>query len=149
MIAETTRYSDNHLWFTSRGNEVVVGITNRIAGALTLVEAVSLPEPSSRVVAGQQLVSIDAQKAVFEIEAPVDLDVLTVNEELRADPLLVRLEPQGRGWLVTARLARDDWGRLLDEAAYVEVVERERAAVHGENLRGEKTLTAPADPELR
>jgi glycine cleavage system H protein len=110
-----------------------VGITNRIADALTLVEAVFLPEPSSRVVAGQQLVRIDAQKAAFEIEAPVGLDVLTVNEELTGNPLLVRLEPQDRGWLLTARLARYDWSRLLDETAYAQVVEGEREAVRGEN----------------
>jgi glycine cleavage system H protein len=137
VITETTRYSDTHLRFTLRGSEVVVGITDRIAGALTLVQAIFLPEPSSRIAAGQQLVSIDAQKAVFDIEAPVDLDVLTVNEELNADPLLVRLEPRGRGWLLTARLAPNGWGLLLDEDAYIEVVERERAGARGENLRGE------------
>lgn len=125
MTSPTTRYSDSHLWFSREGDEVRVGITERIAGALTLVEAVFLPQPSSRVTAGHELVQIDSQKAVFEIAAPVDLDVVTVNEDLTADPLLVRLEPRGRGWLLTAGLAPEHWAGLLDHAAYTQVVERE------------------------
>lgn len=50
----------------------------------------------------------------------------------------MRLEPRGRGWLLTARVTPDDWGLLLDEAAYIEVVERERAALRGENMHSEK-----------
>lgn len=125
MTSPATRYSDSHLWFSREGDEVRVGITERIAGALTLVEEVFLPQPSSRVTAGHELVQIDSQKAVFEIAAPVDLDVVTVNEGLTADPLLVRLEPRGRGWLLTARLAPEHWAGLLDHAAYAQVVERE------------------------
>lgn len=125
MTSPATRYSDSHLWFSREGDEVRVGITERIAGALTLVEAVFLPQPSSRVTAGHEFVQIDSQKAVFDIPAPVDLDVVTVNEDLTADPLLVRLEPRGRGWLLTARLAPEHWAGLLDRAAYAQVVERE------------------------
>ena len=133
MTSPATRYSDNHLWFSHEGDEVRVGITDRIAGALTLVEAVLLPQPSSHITAGHELVRIDAQKAAFEIAAPVDLDVVTVNGELTADPLLVRLEPQGRGWLLTARLAPEHWAGLLDHAAYTQVVEREIGAKANEN----------------
>lgn len=135
MTSPATRYSDTHLWFSREraGDEVRVGITERIAGALTLVQEVSLPQPSSRVTAGHELVRIDSQKAEFEIAAPVDLDVLTVNEDLAADPLLVRLEPRAHGWLLTARLAPEHWAGLLDHAAYTQVVEREIGAKANEN----------------
>lgn len=135
MTSPATRYSYSHLWFSREraGDEVRVGITERIAGALTLVEAVFLPEPSSHVTAGHELVRIDSQKALFEIAAPVDLDVVTVNDDLTADPLLVRLEPRGRGWLLTARLAPEHWAGLLDLAAYTQVVEREIGAKANEN----------------
>jgi glycine cleavage system H protein len=138
MTSPATRYSDTHLWFSREhaGDEVRVGITERIAGALTLVEQVFLPPPSSRVTAGHELVCIDAQKAAFEIATPVDLDVLTVNEDLAADPLLVRLEPRSRGWLLTARLAPEHWAGLLDHAAYTQLVEREINAKANENCAG-------------
>ena len=128
MTSPNTRYSANHLWFAHEGDEVRVGITDKIARALTLVEAVFLPEPSSHVTEGHELARIDSQKAAFEIAAPFDLDVVTVNEELTADPLLVRLEPRGRGWLLTARLAPGHWAGLLDHAAYTQVAERESNA---------------------
>lgn len=128
MTPPATRYSGNHLWFSHQGDEVRVGITDRIAGALTLVEAVFLPQPLSHITAGHELVRIDSQKAAFEIAAPADLDVVTVNEELTADPMLVRLEPRGRGWLLTASLAPEHWAGLLDHAAYTQVVERETGA---------------------
>ena len=118
------RYSDNHLWFRHDGDHVTVGVTQQVSRILTWVNAVDLPAPGTSVAAGEELGSIDSQKTDIAISAPVPLRVIAVNEELPADPMLVRMDHYGRGWLFQAVLDDHAWERLLDEAAYQTVIEK-------------------------
>jgi glycine cleavage system H protein len=112
------RYSQDHLWFRRQAGRVAVGVTERISRVLTWVNRVDLPPPGTQLRAGEELATIDSQKAEFVVAAPVPLEVLTVNEELSADPMLVRMEPFGRGWLVQVSLEQGGWEQLLEPHAY-------------------------------
>lgn len=116
------RYSDEHLWFRRDGERVTVGVTQAISRILTWVDEVELPSPGTRLGPGDELLTIDSQKAAIAISAPVALEVVAVNEEVGRDPMLVRMDPRGRGWLLRVRLAEGGWERLLGTAAYREVV---------------------------
>jgi glycine cleavage system H protein len=118
------RYSEDHLWFRRQAGRVAVGVTDRISRVLTWVNRVDLPPPGTQLRAGDELVTIDSQKAEFVVAAPVPLEVVTVNEELSADPMLVRMEPLGRGWLVEVSLADGGWEQLLEPDAYRAIVAR-------------------------
>ena len=52
------------------------------------------------------------------------LRVIAVNQELATDPMLVRMEPYGRGWLFQAVIDDHAWEQLLHEAAYQAVIEK-------------------------
>lgn len=112
------RYSEEHLWFRRDNHHVTVGVAELVTRILTWVTVVVLPEPGIRIEAGEELVQIDTQKALVVIPTPVALDILERNEALAGDPMLVRMEGAGRGWLVRARMADKDWARLLDEEVY-------------------------------
>jgi glycine cleavage system H protein len=118
------RYTPDHLWLRREGGAVVVGVTDRVSRILTLVTSVELPAPGARLEAGEELATIESQKTTVTVQAPCPLEVLEANPELPGDPMLVRLEPYGRGWLVRVRLAEGAWARLLDERRY-------RAAMSG------------------
>jgi glycine cleavage system H protein len=112
------RYSKDHLWLRDDGDRVAIGITERISRILTWVNAVALPAAGAQVAAGDALATIDSQKAEIEIPAPVALEVVALNEALAADPMLVRMDPRGRGWLLAALLEPGGWHRLLIAAEY-------------------------------
>jgi glycine cleavage system H protein len=112
------RYSPDHLWLREDGRGVTIGVTEQISRVLTWVNDVALPVPGARFEAGEQLAQIDSQKADIAITAPAALEVVAVNDALRADPMLVRMDPRGRGWLVVAELVDGGWDRLLEPAAY-------------------------------
>ncbi|MFD7440076.1 glycine cleavage system protein H [Streptomyces sp. NPDC059909] len=123
------RYSPDHLWLRREGtgDEVTVGITERIARILTLVNTVALPAPGASIAQGAELAAIDAQKAAFELPAPVAVRITAANNRLTREPLLVRTDPRGGGWLLRCTLARPhDWDQLLDHAAYQALVEHEQ-----------------------
>jgi glycine cleavage system H protein len=128
--AASPRYSSDHLWLQRTERGVTIGITDRAAGALTLINAVDLPRPGTGAAAGCELAVIDAQKVLLELPAPVPLHITEVNDRLAKEPMLIRTDPRGDGWLIRCTLDHeDDWNQLLDEAAYQALVASERDAI--------------------
>jgi len=117
-VTDEVRYSPEHLWLRHDGERVTVGVTEQISRILTWVKAVELPAPGTHLAAGEELAMIESQKADISIAAPAALEVLAVNDLLATEPMLVRMEPRGRGWLLAASLESDAWRQLLEPAEY-------------------------------
>lgn len=122
-MSHELRYSPEHLWLRREDERVTVGVTEQISRILTWVNAVELPAPGTRLAAGEELATIESQKADISIAAPAPLEVLVVNDLLATEPMLVRMEPRGRGWLLAASLESGAWEHLLDRAGYDELLE--------------------------
>jgi glycine cleavage system H protein len=116
------RYSPDHLWLRREGARVTIGVTEKISRILTWVNAVALPTPGTRFANGAEFAEIESQKADIALPAPAALEVVAVNEALQVDPMLVRMDPRGEGWLVRGRLDDGEWERLLGAAAYDELL---------------------------
>jgi glycine cleavage system H protein len=67
---------------------------------------------------------VESTKSVSEIYAPLDGEVIAVNDSLSETPELINSDPYGSGWMMELRLpdarALED---LLDAAAYQELVD--------------------------
>jgi glycine cleavage system H protein len=126
MAERDVRYSAEHLWLRRDRERVTVGVAEKISRILTWVSAVEVPAPSTRLEAGDELASIDSQKALIAIPAPVALEVVAVNDALVADPMLVRMDARGAGWLLQAQLDGGGWERLLEPAAYEALLRAEQ-----------------------
>jgi len=100
---------------------VTIGVTEKIARILTIVSFVELPAPGAQLAAGDELAVIESQKATIWVAAPLPLQIVAVNDEVTNDPMLVRTESYGSGWLIQAQLEDDGWERLLDATAYASV----------------------------
>lgn len=120
------RYSRDDLWFRRETDRATVGVTERISRVFTWVNRVDLPAPGTELSAGDELATVDSQKAVFVLPAPVALEVVAVNDELFIDPMLVRMDPLGRGWLVEVSLAEGGWEQLLDPDAYLAIAAKQQ-----------------------
>ena len=75
--------------------------------ALGEVVYVKLLERGLGVTAGQPLGSLEAEKMVRPVLAPVSGTVVEVNDELQSVPRLLNTDPYGRGWLV--RIEAEAW----------------------------------------
>ena len=58
----------------------------------------------SKVTAGEPCGEVESTKSVSDIFAPVDGEVLEVNEELAENPGAVNADPYGAGWLFKVTL---------------------------------------------
>ena len=117
------KYTKEHEWLRVEGDLVVVGITEHAATQLGDVVFVELPEPETVVAEGDEVVVIESVKAASDILAPVDGEIVAVNEKLTDSPALVNEDPLGAGWFFKMRL--DDLSVLdqfMDEDEYNDLI---------------------------
>ena len=117
------KYTKEHEWLRVEGDLVVVGITEHAATQLGAVVFVELPETETQVAEGDEVCVIESVKAASDILAPVDGEIVEVNEKLADNPGLVNEDPLGEAWFFKMKL--DDLGVLddfMDEDEYNELI---------------------------
>ncbi len=113
------KYTEEHEWLLMDGDVVVVGITAHAAEQLGDVVFVELPEAGTEVAKDDEIVVIESVKAASDILAPLDGEIVEVNEALADNPGLVNEDPTGDAWFFKMKpsdLAPMD--EYMDEAAY-------------------------------
>ncbi|MFC5736505.1 glycine cleavage system protein GcvH [Sinirhodobacter huangdaonensis] len=89
------KFTEEHEWLRVEGDLVVVGITEHASEQLGDVVFVELPEPETKVARGDEICVIESVKAASDILAPVDGEIVAVNEALSDNPGLVNEDPLG------------------------------------------------------
>jgi glycine cleavage system H protein len=119
MHPQDRRYSKDHEWVATHGDQVVVGITDFAQRELGDIVYVELPQVGTRVQAGDVLGTVESVKAVSEIFAPIGGTVVDVNRALDGAPESLNSDPHGAGWY--CKMKADDPAELdglMDAAAY-------------------------------
>jgi glycine cleavage system H protein len=117
------KYTKDHEWLRVEGDLVVVGITEHAATQLGDVVFVELPEPDTMVAEGDEICVIESVKAASDILAPIDGEIVSVNQKLVDNPGLVNADPTGAAWFF--KLKVDDLGVLdqfMDEDEYQDLI---------------------------
>ncbi len=117
------KFTKEHEWLRVEGDLVVVGITEHAAEALGDVVFVELPEAGTQVAAGDEICVIESVKAASDILAPVEGEIVAVNEALTDNPALVNEDPLGAAWFFKMKV--DDPSVLedfMDEDEYREMI---------------------------
>ncbi|CAE8584570.1 unnamed protein product [Polarella glacialis] len=118
------RYAETHEWFESEGEMGTLGISDFAQGALGEVVYCELPEVGAKLKAKQVICTLESVKAVGEVYAPVDCEIIEVNEKLGDEPALVNSSPQSDGWLVKVKFSGST-DSMMDQAAYTKHLESE------------------------
>ena len=112
-------YSTDHEWVRELGGgRIRIGITDYAQDALGDVVFVEVPVVGASVAAGSVFGEVESTKSVSELFAPVDGEVVAVNEDLEATPEKVNEDPCGDGWICEMGTDGSATGDLLDAAAY-------------------------------
>lgn len=117
------KFTEEHEWLRVEGDLVVVGITEHASEQLGDVVFVELPEVETQVAKGDDCAVIESVKAASDILAPVDGEIVEVNEAIVDNPALVNEDPLGAAWFFKMKV--DDLGQLdelMDEDAYKDLI---------------------------
>ena len=118
-IPTDRKYSKSHEWFLVTGDEVIVGITQFAADALTDVTFVDLPAVGTKVEAGKPFGEIESVKATSELFTFIAGEISAINESLNDSPELVNSDPYNDGWMVRIKASdKSALDSLMDADAY-------------------------------
>ena len=98
------KYTEEHEWLRQEGDVIVVGITEYAAEQLGDVVFVELPEVGITVAHEDEICVIESVKAASDILAPIDGEIVEVNEALNDNPGLVNEDPIGGGWFFKIKI---------------------------------------------
>ena len=113
------KFTEEHEWLLEEGDLITVGITEHAAEQLGDIVFVELPEVGDEVTKDDDIVVIESVKAASDILAPIDGEIVEVNEVLADEPGKVNDDPEGDAWFFKMKASdpsqMDDY---MDEAAY-------------------------------
>lgn len=117
------KYTEEHEWLDADGDIVTVGITAHAAEQLGDVVFVELPEVGTEVSKDDEIVVIESVKAASDILAPIDGEIVEVNDAIVEDPGKVNEDPEGDSWFFKIKASEpaqmDDY---MDEAGYKQFI---------------------------
>ena len=122
QIPDDLHYTEDHEYLRQNPDGTYsVGITDYAQGELGDIVFVELPGAGDSFQQKDSFGTIEAVKAVSDLYAPVNGEVVEVNEALEDDPGVVNSDPYGDGWMIRIEVADEDQlDELLDAAAYAE-----------------------------
>jgi glycine cleavage system H protein len=97
------QYTKEHEWVKVEGDIATVGITRYAADALGEIVYVDLPKVGSNTTHMKICGEIESTKSVGELYAPMDGEIVEINEKLPNSPDTINQDPFGEGWLIKIR----------------------------------------------
>ena len=117
------KFTEEHEWLDADGDVITVGITEHAATQLGDVVFVELPEVGTTVAKGDEIVVIESVKAASDICAPLDGEIVAVNDAIVDEPGNVNEDPLGEAGFFKMKI--DDLSALdqfMDEDAYNDLI---------------------------
>jgi glycine cleavage system H protein len=120
-IKDDRKYTKEHEWALTEGDEILVGITAFAVDQLGDVTLVGIDaKVGATLEAHQAFGTIESVKTLSDLFAPISGVVTRVNASLEKEPELVNEDPWQKGWMIAIRpsapaAAQTD---LLDPSAY-------------------------------
>jgi glycine cleavage system H protein len=125
-ILDDLYYTENHEWGKVESGDLRVGITDYAQEELGDIVFVDLLPVGTAVSKGDSLGTVESVKAVSEIYAPVDGEIVEVNAALEDAPELVNQDPYEQAWMVVLKMDDPSQVRsLMDSQSYEEYVKAE------------------------
>ena len=99
MIPEDIIIAGEYTWIKLNGNYVVVGLNEFIFEDFEEVCSVDLPEIGEFIAQDEDFLTVETNRGLLDIYAPLSGQVVEINEEIEEFPDLINIDPYGPGWL--------------------------------------------------
>jgi glycine cleavage system H protein len=119
MDPKTLKFTRTHEWIHFAGTTATIGISDFAVKELTDLVYIQLPDAGTRVSAGESFGEVESVKAVSDLYAPFDGEIVGANEKLPDNLALLSDDPFGAGWII--KMTVDDpsqTGELMNYDAY-------------------------------
>jgi glycine cleavage system H protein len=119
------KYTEQHEWVEVEGDTATIGITNHAQESLGDIVFIDLPTVGKKVKSNEELCVIESVKAASDIYAPIDGEVIEVNNNLSDDSSIVNQDPEKDGWIFKMKISNpDQYDRLMSLDQYLAFLEK-------------------------
>ena len=115
-------YEENHFWVRDDGDILTMGMDDFAQKMAQEIVYVQLPDEGKTLKMGMKFAKIESGKWLGKVFAPVNGELVAVNEELETDPGLINEDCYGQGWMY--KIKPDDKGELSLLIRGAEAVEK-------------------------
>ena len=126
-VATDRLFTREGVWVLPETDRVRIGLSDFLQQRSGDIAFAEIKPIGTVLVVGDEVASIETIKVNVALSSPVSGSVNEVNPAMDTAPEAINQDPYGAGWL--AAIEATDWAadrsRLLDAAAYFEVVKRE------------------------
>jgi glycine cleavage system H protein len=124
MVIDNILYTETHEWVKVDGDTAVIGITDYAQHELGDIVFVELPDVGDQIDKGDSFGSIEAVKAVEDMNTPLSGEVLEINEVLEDQPELINSSAFEKGWIIKIKLNdTSELDGLINASSYKELIE--------------------------
>ncbi len=119
---DSLKYTTSHEWLrTEADGSVTVGITDHAQDSLGELVYVELPAVGRKLKQGEACMVVESTKAASDVYAPIDGEVIAINEALADAPKTVNESAFEAGWLIKLKPSNlAQIGTLMSAAAYTD-----------------------------
>ena len=118
------KYTKEHEWVEVDGNIATVGITNHAQESLGDIVFIDLPTVGKEVKSNEELCVIESVKAASDIYAPIDGEVIEINNNLNDDASIVNQDPENEGWIFKMKISDpNQYNNLMNLDEYLASLE--------------------------
>ncbi|HZW68682.1 MAG TPA: glycine cleavage system protein GcvH [Pseudogracilibacillus sp.] len=118
-------YSKEHMWVRREGVDMRIGVTDFAQDDMGKVMFIELPKLGDELTRNEPFASVESDKSVSELYAPISGTVVEVNEGLTDDPEEVNESPYDGAWMVVVEPADDaELDDLLSAEDYEEHISK-------------------------
>jgi glycine cleavage system H protein len=124
MVQNDVLYTETHEWVRVEEDIATIGITDYAQHELGDIVYIELPEIGDELSKGTPFGSIEAVKAVEDINSPVSGEIVEINSDLEDAPETINQSAFEDGWIIKIKLSDpSELDELLTPEAYQEIIE--------------------------
>jgi len=120
---ENLKYTKTHEWVLIDGDVATIGMSDYAQGELGDITYLELPDVGTSLSASEPFGVVESVKAASDIYAPVDGEVLEINDSAVAGPDVINTSPYDDAWLLKIKIADGAGADLMDAEAYGKYLE--------------------------
>jgi len=117
------RYSGEHVWVKGEDQHYSLGLTDYAQTKGGDIVFFEFPRAEGFVEAGDPVALYETIKAVLDVKAPFDCEIIELNRKLEEIPELINEDPYGAGWVARVKpVESESVEALLSPEEYIELM---------------------------
>ena len=119
------KYTKDHEWVSIDNGIATVGISNHAQESLGDIVFIELPSVGKSVNAKDEICVVESVKAASDIYAPIDGEIMEVNNNLESDAAIINQDAENTGWIFKMKVSNlSQYDELMTEDDYKNFLEQ-------------------------